>query len=305
MSNAEESSVSVSSNGCSCPDSQYIFNASAYGFAAELRQPVRHSIETQAASVLAADGGHSHARVRDFRFNSFISVADAHTEVGGRYDECHNIHTSYAYSALEKVNVADVLTADRIVSRLYVYSYADDTDTSFSITGSHFENLKIAGHKVEVQWPTSAFNGYETFSGAAGAGAWMVGSELAKLKADALEGLEETYHALKGMTGLIEGWKKPSQNRSTYLLSPANQLTLEGHKNADPKKKNNGGPDWVNSGIQQFGNVICVPKFGVIRLAELVVHKHCRSLTMFRVQMCSGADGSAGGGGTVGGGGRP
>lgn len=284
---------------CACPDSQYIYSASAYGFAAELHRPVRQSIETQAAAVLAADGGYSHARVRDFKFNSFISVGDAHTEVGGSYDEHHDIHTSYAFGSLEKVNVADVLTADRIVSRLYIYSYADDKETSFSITGSHFENLKIAGHKVEVKWPTSAFTGYETFSGVAGAGAWMVGAELAKLEAGALKGLEETYHALRGMTGLINAWKKKDPNRSMHVLTPANQASLEGHQNAEVKNN-----DWISGGIQQFGNVFCIPKFGVIRLAELVVHKHYRSLTMFRVHMCSGTDGSGSGGGSAGGGGR-
>jgi hypothetical protein len=283
---------------CACPDSQYTFSASAYGFAAELHRPVRHSLETQAAAVLAADGGSSHARVRDFKFNSFISVGDAHSEVGGSFDECHDIHTTYAFSSLEKVNVADVLTADRIVSRLYIYSFANDKETSFSITGSHFENLKIAGHKVEVKWPTTTFTGYETFSGVAGAGAWMVGSELAKLESGALKALEETYHALKGMTGLINAWKKTDPNRSAYVLSPANQVSLEDHKNA--QVKNN---DWIGAGIQQFGNVFCIPKFGVIRLAELVVHKHCRNLTMFRVHMCSGTDGSGSGGGTQGGGG--
>jgi hypothetical protein len=298
MSSEEKGSASVSSNGCSCPPSQYSFNASAYGFAAELRRPVRQSIETQAASVLAADGGQSHARVQDFKFNSFISVGDAHTEVGGSYDPCHDIKTTTAYSTLEKVNVADVLTADRIVARLTVYSYADDKETSFTITGSHFENLKIAGHKVEVKLPTSTFHGYETFSGAAGAGAWMVGTELAKLKADALKALEDTYHALRGMTGLIEGWKKPDPNRSAYLLSPANQATLQDHENLKVEKN-----DWVGAGIQQFGNVFCIPKFGVIRLFELVVHKHYRSLTMFRVHMCSGTDGSGSGGGSAGGGG--
>ena len=301
MSNAEQSSASVPNQQCSCPDSQYIYNASAYGFAAELTRPVRHTISTQAGSVLSADGGQDHSRVHDFKFNSFISVADAHTEVNGSYDPCHDIHTTTASSTLEKVNVADVLTADRIVARLTIYSYADDKETSFSITGSHFENLKIAGHKVEVKLPTSTFTGYETFSGAAGAGAWMVGTELAKLKADALKALEDTYHALRGMTGLIEGWKKPDPNRSAYLLSPANQATLQDHENAKVEKN-----DWVSAGIQQFGNVFCIPKFGVIRLAELVVHKHFRSLTMFRVHMCSGTTGSGSGGTTSGsGGGKP
>jgi hypothetical protein len=264
---------------------------------------VRHSIPTQAPSVLGADGGHSHSRVQDFKYDSFISVADAHTQVAGSYDTCHRIHTTFAFSSLEKVNVANVLLADRIVSRLDIYEPDDPTlETTFSIAGSHFENLRIAGHKVVVQLPTSEFAAYDSFSEVSKAGKWMVGSELAKLAGGALIALEDTYHALKGMTGLIKGWQKQDPKRSAYVLSPANELKLEGHKNEIRKK--NGEPDWINSGIQQFGNVVCVPKFGVIRLAELVVHKHCRSLTMFRVQMCSGADGSGSGGGTVGGGGR-
>src|SRR5215469_12852988 len=123
-------------NRCSCPLSQYFYGASAYGFAAELHRPTRHSIPSQATSVLGSDGGHGSARLRDFH-DGHLSVKDAHTEVGGSYDEHHGIHTTFAYSSLEGVNVADVLTADRVVSRLYIYAPddpADKSETSFSIT---------------------------------------------------------------------------------------------------------------------------------------------------------------------------
>jgi hypothetical protein len=281
---------------CSCPPSQYFYNASAYGFAAELKRPAHHSIPTQAPTVLAADGGRGSNRVRDFKFDGFLSVEDAHTEVGGSYDECHDLHTTYAYSSLEGVNVGDVLTADRVVSRLYIYAPTEG-ESSFTITGSHFENLRIAGCKVDVQLATSVFHGYDTYSKVSAAhqatetDKWMLGSQLAGLDGGALQELENTYHALKGMSGLISGWKQKGEKRSprgTYFFSLANDLKLEGCNGSD---------------IKIFGNIICIPKFGVIRLAELIVHKHYRSLTMFRVQMCSGADGSTSGGGTSGGGG--
>jgi len=286
-------------NKCTCPPSQYFYSASAYGFSAELARPARHSICAQAATVLGADGGCGSTRLRDFKFDGFLSVDDAHTEVGGSYDECHNIHTTYAYSSLEGLNVADVLTADRVVSRLYIYAPADPEDgneSSFTITGSHFENLRIAGCKVDVQLATSEFHGYDTYSGVAAAhqaeksDPWLLGSKLAGLEAGALQEVENTYHALRGMSKLIEGWKQTGQKRTprgTYFLSLANDLKLEG----------------CSSDIKVCGNMIFIPKFGVIRLAELVVHRHCRSLTMFRVHMCSGADGTCGGGGTQGSGG--
>jgi hypothetical protein len=288
---------------CPCPTSQYIYSASAYGFAGELERPSRHTISSQAASVLAADGGRGSNRVQNFKFDGFLSVADAHTEVGGSYDECHNLHTTYAFSSLEGVNVADMLTADRVVSRLYIYAPADPADKSepsFSITGSQFENLRIAGYKVDVQLATSEFHGYDTHSQVENAENWLLASQLAKKGEDELTRLEKTYHALKGITALVKGWKQKGEKQldekqsdgkhthcKTYLFSPIKVLKLEGYTGTD---------------IEILGNIICIPKFGVIRLADLLVQGHFRSLTMFRVQMCSGTGGGAGGGGTSGGG---
>jgi hypothetical protein len=286
-------------NKCACPPSQHIYNASAYGFAAELERPMRHSIPSQAASVLGADGGRGSARVRDFKFDGIISVEDAHTEVGGSYDHCHNLHATYASSTLEGVNIADMLTADQVVSKLHIYTPDDNSEPSFTITGSHFKNLRIAGYKADVQLATSVFHGYDTYSKvtaahkAKKADPWLLGSKLADLGPAALEELENTYHALKGMTDVVKAWKQPGQDRSamgTYWCSPAH-ITLEGL------------PD--GSEIKVVGNMVFIPKFGVIRVVELAIHRRCRTLIMFRVHMCSGTDGGTSGGGTTGGGGSP
>ena len=85
---------------------------------------------------------------------------------------------------------------------------------------------------------------------------------------------------------LVKEWNKPKrpEDRGSYWFSPANHL------------------DWKtqvgSSEIQGFGSIICIPKFGVIRLAEMVVHHHSRTLRMFRVQMCSSGHGGANGGDT-------
>jgi len=89
------------------------------------------------------------------------------------------------------------------------------------------------------------------------------------------------------MSKLVNEWKKTErpEDRGSYWFSPANHL------------------DWNGSSeIQGFGSIICIPKFGVIRLAEMVVHHHSRTLRMFRVQMCSSGHGTSDGGTTTGGG---
>ena len=69
------------------------------------------------------------------------------------------------------------------------------------------------------------------------------------------------------MSGLVKEWKKPKrpEDRGSYWFSPANHLDW----------KAQGG----SSEILGFGSIICIPKFGVIRLAEMVVHHHSRTLT--------------------------
>jgi hypothetical protein len=281
--------------------SQYVYAASAYGFAAELERPAKHSISTQAGAVLAASGGRGSARVNGFKFDGVISVADAYSEVGGTYDDDHSLFTTYAFSVLEGVNIADVLTADRIVSRLTIYAHANpkDGEPRFDITGSHFENVKIAGHKVDVELATDKFHKLQQYSqvGPGKTDEWLAWSKLGELTNEELEDLKHDYHGLPEMHAVVKMSKKEranakrakAKNDASYLLSPANQL---------PKLKD-------DCEIRVHGNIIFVPKFGVIRLAELLVHKNCRFLTMFHVQMCSASGGGSSGGGAGGGGGSP
>jgi hypothetical protein len=190
-----------------------------------------------------------------------------------------------------------MLTADRVVARMAVYySPTDGSEASYDITGSYFENLRIAGHPIDVKLATHVFHDHDTYSKLAKAhharkiDDWLVGGKLTELKDEKLAELEDTYHALGGMSGLVKEWKKPKrpEDRGGYWFSPANDLDW----------KAQGG----SSEILGFGSIICIPKFGVIRLAEMIVHHHSRTLTMFRVQMCSSGHGTAGGG-TAGGGG--
>jgi hypothetical protein len=273
-----------------------MYQASAYSVAAEFERPKKHSLSPQASVLLAGHGGHGSNRASAYSVDGLISFKNAYSEVGGSFDDCHDMHTTHAWSVIEGLNVADMLTADRIVSRMAVYhSAANNSEASYDITGSYFENLRIAGHPVDVKLATHVFHDHDTYSKVAKShrdgktDEWLVGSKLNQLKDNQLEELEDTYHALSGMSGLVKEWKKPKrpQDRGSYWFSPANHL------------------DWNkqvgSSEIQGFGSIICIPKFGVVRLAEMVVHHHSRTLTMFRVQMCSSGHGGAGGGTTGGG----
>jgi hypothetical protein len=285
---------------CSHHHCSHIYHATAYGVSGELLRPAKRSIAAQATATLAPGGGRGFDRVDNFQLDG-LSFRSAYTEVGGSFDDCHNMHTSYASSVIEGLNIAGMVTADRVVSRVAVYAAHEDSndESSFDITGSHFDNLRICGHPVDVKLATHEFHKHDTYSKfehalhAKKADHLLFLSGLSKLSAKQLQDLEGDYHALEGVSKRIARWKQgPTKNHagSTYLCSAAGHLDLKQHVGA-------------NSEIQGFGPVICIPKFGVIRLAEVVIHKERRQLNMLRVEMCSTGTGTVHGGGSGGGGG--
>lgn len=275
---------------CSYPHSQFQYHASAYGLAAEIERPIKQSVHAQAATALSTGGGRGTERVDEFRVAPFVSFKAAYSEVGGSYDSCHNMHTTYASAVIEGLNVFDVVMADRVVSRMVIYSYGlhgDESEPRYDITGSHFDNLRVAGHPIDVKLPTSNIHNLDQYS--------KFEPEIQKDKfltwgskaPDDVEKLEDSYHALNGMGDRARKWAKDKASRKggAYRAAAAPEVQLSG------------------TNLISFGNIICVPKFGIVRLAELVVHKDYRRLTMFNVQMCSGTYGGSSGGGSQGSGG--
>lgn len=279
---------------CTRHHSQYVYSASTYAISADFDRPKKHTLPPQAAAVLSAQGGHGTQHADGQKIDGLVSFTRAYSEVGGSFDDCHDTYTTHAWSVIEGVNVADMLTADRVVSRLAIYYPAHGKDEpSFDITGSHFENLRIAGHKVDVKLDTKLHHDHDTYSKLAqghqkgATDPMLLGGGMGRLSDNDLNRIEGTYHALSGMSRYVKEWKqKRPADRGMYRLSIANQISL----------------DWPSE-IEQFGSFICIPKFGIIRLGEMVVHHHSRTLVMFMVQMCSSGHGTTTGGGSSGSGG--
>jgi hypothetical protein len=306
---------------CSRQHLQYFYNASAYGLAGEIERPMRHSISAQAATTLAGSGGRGFQRIDNFSVPHFVSFDAAYTEVGGSFDDCNNQHTTFAYSVIEGLNIAGMITADRVVARMAIYSppmpdtgdsqeaskkkskktgkaaAKADLEHTFDITGSYFDNLRVAGHKIDVQLATHRLHQYQTYgdlssavtSGADDLQPW---GKLDDTRLSKLEELGDQYQALTGFGSRARQWKNNRQHRcmgGMYWCSAAGHYNLHEH--------------FPETELHGFGGIICIPKFGVVRLAEVVIHQDRRQLHMLRVDMCSTSSGNIVGGGAGGGGG--
>jgi hypothetical protein len=260
-------SIKTMSHECPEYHSQYIYHSSAYAVAGEFYRPLRKSLPTQGAAVLGVTGGHSSHCLGKFCLDCLVSFESACIEVGGSYDKCHDVQTSYFCTVIEGLNIANMLTADRVVARMLVYSPKGNHggEHTFDITGSHFENLRIAGNHIKVTLDTGAFhdlNTYSRFNAAYKDGRadnLLLFSKLGSLKSEHLHEIEDQYHGLHGLSGRIDAWKADNtrEPKDRYLCSAVSDLDLKNHVAG-------------NSELRGYGSVICVPKFGVIRATGMM-----------------------------------
>jgi hypothetical protein len=127
-------------------DSPFLLQSSAIGISGW-----RHGepIDALPVAALSFAGGRSDHNSRDIKLNDLLSCASATASTHIEYAKGRSPDLS-AVATLEGVNVADIVTADRIVARLAGKPNGKGS-LPISLIGTRFENLRIAGYPVDVQ----------------------------------------------------------------------------------------------------------------------------------------------------------
>jgi hypothetical protein len=134
------------------------YYATAYVLKADLEQPVNEKIEPQAFVKLPTDGAYQFQELKPFRLKGVLSYESGYTQVSGHKSSKGKGRVTLATSAIERLNVLDVVTADRVVGQISTEHPAPSEDEaeepdqvpSVTFLGTRFVNLRIAGHKVEI-----------------------------------------------------------------------------------------------------------------------------------------------------------
>jgi hypothetical protein len=250
---------------------RFHYHASAHALSGQFTRPIQHVIEVQAATTLPTIGGHGHSRVDDFRFNHFVSFKAGYTHVSGSEQrEADKVfHTTLVTATLEGLNFFDVLTADRLVARISLYHLFEgeekEKESHFSFVGTKFENLRVAGYPVEVELNERLFAHLGTHE--------KVKKEL------------ETDNEFKKMAEDPFKTGRPRKLGDDYgeiLCS-----LVKGMKTSAP-------------GVKSQGHTLAVDHFGKIFVAETLLGRCKRTLTMLRLELGSPVAGSSAAGQVVG-----
>ena len=247
----------------------YHYNAHGHALSGEILRPFHETIEVQAAMSLPARGGYGSARVENFRLKGAVSFRSASTQVMGSFDADTKNHTTLVSTTIEGLNFLDVVTADRIVMRLASHFHLDndanrpvvDREPHITVLGSHFVNLRIAGHLAKIEFDHELFLRIDTFE--------ALREEL-KSNAGFRKMALDPYHTEKR--------QEHPRDRGIVLCSLVKDIHVD------------------CPGVTRKGHVLTVPEFGKVYVAELIAEHSRRTLTMLRFEL-----GSPGrGGGTAG-----
>lgn len=289
----------------------YFYHAHAVALGGVVERPSPQTIDAQASCALSVSGGTSCASASKFD-NGLISFDSAQSSVTGSAERVNGNDVYYTGSSviINNISVAGIFKADQIVARItceHMVAIGQSSSASsgsgsapdeptIRTTGSHFDNLRIAGYPVDVDMAHEVFDRFPTFQGCCNAWNGQGGSTGKTAEKTAL------HDCLLGKTipeprpgdpaypehlqTIYDGFKKQSEAtnlRPTVLCSFV--------------KKVNG----INSGeISNWGPIIKIPQFGTIYLGEVILRHGQRHLNMFRLQLGSPQAGGFVGGSTGG-----
>jgi hypothetical protein len=258
------------------------YNAEANVLSASLIQPLKETIKARASVKLPKGGRYRFKKAEPFRFEGIISYRSGYTQVAGHPSSKSDGFATLATSVLEGLNVLDVVTADRVVAQISTVHpfFGSGQVPSVTFLGTRFENLRIGGHKVEVERNLEILGPKP-----AGDKSYFEDSGVQSRIAD-------QYNKIANAVGLPDSVAQEfPKGRPALIGNGELQCSLVNSVSGAP-----GTP---------FGHVIDVPHFGKIFLGELKVtrepaknpksehDKYRFHLTMIRLQMGCIAQGSA------------
>jgi hypothetical protein len=325
----------------------HYFHAEAHALKGKVRFPVDAEVRPQAFVKLAGtleellngEGKRNYfsQHAKNYRLEGVFSYSAAHTQVSGhRSSKDERNSVTLATSVVENLNILNVVTADRVVAQISTTHIPGQYVPEVTFLGTHFENLKIARHKVlpilnlkladpkpeedklyvadKTDLMTVVKGQYDRLA------AWLVGREGMR-SADPEGSLALQYHRgdpkkekLPEIQNDVAAARKVDEDPKTQKIGKSAGVTFSLVEDVVIEPIKDDSATAVRDAKElvegKCGHVIHIPDFGTIFLAELTVNHNTFHLTMIRVEMgCIAAGtGSAGvcvvnGGGSKGGGG--
>lgn len=253
----------------------HIYHAEAHVFSGHIENPIKQPIEPIGRVVLENTRRETliTQSVGPTDIEGLISFRGGHTRViGGQvkhktdiFGHDHAGWVTLSTAVLEGFNVIDILTADRVVAQVSTeHPMVDGHVPRVTFLGTRFENLRIGGYPVEV----------ELDLGMCGDKPEDDRSYLHDIAF--LDRIERQYESVAAAKGLPESLEKKYDAKIAYIDDLKRRARDSAHGDRSGHYKlpcsliKSIGPIPI-PGVRTFGNLIFIPNFGTVALAELEV----------------------------------
>jgi hypothetical protein len=263
----------------------YYFQADANALGGTLEKPIPKIIPSQASVGLSAAGGLATARTEAFELDRIVSCSAAYSRVSGTKAGEGGAISILVTAVIERLNILEVVTAERIVSQLSLDVSADGKKRAVSLAGSHFERLRICGHDVQ---PVSTSGLLAPYPGGRVLPAGLDWDDFRRIGAKQADDLCASIAA--GVVPDTFGALLPryewmnSRNIGDYIGTALCSL-VDDVKACDP--------------FRTRGHIVEIPHFGRIFLGEVLVTRTSVQLSMLRAELGCNVHGTVGAGKTT------
>ncbi len=265
------------------PERVHYFHAEATALHAKLQHPINGEIKPQNHLKLHREGGYLSDHARDYRVDNVVSFKAAHTHVAG-HESPKRDHPwiTLTTSSIEQLNVLEVVTADRVVSQIATeHPHEKGHVSTVTFLGTRFENLQVGGIRVnlKLKFPLTTLEPPTPDT------PYLLDEKF----------LTEIGAKPRSFPELGSQWEKCLKAWQSNPEAPKPEARATGSlaydvSLADPESQGD---------VKIDGNVLTVPEFGKIILAELTVDCDTFHLTMLRLEMGCLAAGTMTLGGTI------
>ena len=249
------------------------YHADASPLGGHITHPFEKVVHTQASTSLAQAGGHAESRIGSYQLDNTVTSGPAYSHTSGVVNKTTGAWTTLVTSVVENLNVLEVVTADRIVSKLHVEYPQQGDHPRISIIGSKFVNLRVNGESIN---PVLDIDLLKSESKGEFPDKHLMEEKVFNNKVSShYKKITETKGAPEWLAGRHASMKSPeSRKKKGYVLCSL----VEDLQGARPGTS--------------FGHVLHVPGFGNIFFGELVVAPNSYRLTMMRIEMGCLAEGN-------------
>jgi hypothetical protein len=252
----------------------HVYHAEAHVLSGNLKHPINQPIEPHARVVLEKTrrDGHIRQSIEETSLEGLISFKAGHTRASGtkieKKDLWGNDHSGWvtlSTSVIEGLNIFEVITADRVVAQVSTeHAITHGHVPKVTFLGTRFENLRVAGYPVQIELDFTI------------CGDKPEGDKRYLEDRGFLDRVQRQLESVAGAKGLPESLEKQYDAKIAYIddLKKRANGRAKGERNGYPKLEcslvKSIGPIPI-PGVRTFGNIIFIPDFGTVSLAEVEV----------------------------------